>query len=174
MNIAYISLGSNIGNRLQYLQQAVRLLQDEKNVKVRQVSSVYETDPVGYVDQDAFLNIVVELETSLTPHELLKKCNEIEAELGRTREIHWGPRTVDLDILLYNEENMKTENLIIPHPRMTERGFVLIPLVEIKPRFKRTWNKSFFHGACAYSKRRRPFMANFRWSRSIHAFMIYG
>ena len=100
---------------------------------MRQVSSIYETDPVGYVDQDAFLNIVVELETSLTPHELLKKCNEIEAELGRTREIHWGPRTVDLDILLYNEENMKTENLIIPHPRMTERGFVLIPLVEINP-----------------------------------------
>ncbi|SES43320.1 2-amino-4-hydroxy-6-hydroxymethyldihydropteridinediphosphokinase [Psychrobacillus sp. OK032] len=133
MNRAYISLGSNIGNRLHFLQQAVFLLQGAKDVKVRQVSSVYETDPVGYVDQDAFLNIVVELETSLTPHELLQTCNEIEAELGRTREIHWGPRTVDLDILLYNEESMKTENLIIPHPRMTERGFVLIPLVEINP-----------------------------------------
>jgi len=133
MNRAYISLGSNIGNRLHYLQRAVNLLQDSKGVEVHQVSSIYETDPVGYIEQDAFLNIVVELETSLTPHELLKKCNEIEAELGRTREIHWGPRTVDLDILLYNEENLKTENLIIPHPRMTERGFVLIPLVEINP-----------------------------------------
>lgn len=131
MNRAYISLGSNIGNRLLFLQQAVRSLQATNGVKVCQVSSVYETDPVGYVDQATFLNIVVELKTSLNPHELLKKCNEIEADLGRTREIHWGPRTVDLDILLYNEENVKTENLIIPHPRMTERGFVLIPLTEI-------------------------------------------
>jgi 2-amino-4-hydroxy-6-hydroxymethyldihydropteridine diphosphokinase len=131
MNIAYISLGSNIGNRFRYLQQAVQLLNETKGINVNQVSSVYETDPVGYIDQAAFLNIVVELETLLTPHELLKICNEIEEELGRTREIHWGPRTVDLDILLYNEENMKTENLTIPHPRMTERGFVLIPLVEL-------------------------------------------
>lgn len=148
MNKAYISLGSNIGDRLHYLQQAVRSLQNVKGIKVCQVSSVYETDPVGYVDQDAFLNIVVELEISLTPHELLKKCNEIEAELGRTREIHWGPRTVDLDILLYNEENVKTENLIIPHPRMTERGFVLIPLVEINAdvRDPRT-NRSFMEFA---------------------------
>ena len=150
MNRAYISLGSNIGDRLHYLQQAVRLLQYVKGIKVCQVSSVYETDPVGYVDQDAFLNIVVELETSLTPHELLKKCNEIEAELGRTREIHWGPRTVDLDILLYNEENVKSENLIIPHPRMTERGFVLIPLVEINANVRdpRT-NSSFMEFADA-------------------------
>lgn len=150
MNRAYISLGSNIGNRLLFLQQAVQSLQDAKDVKVCRVSSVYETDPVGYVDQDAFLNIVVELETSFPPHELLKKCNEIEAELGRTREIHWGPRTVDLDILLYNEEDMKTENLIIPHPRMTERGFVLIPLVEINPdlRDPRT-NRSFIEFADA-------------------------
>lgn len=133
MNIAYISLGSNIGDRLHYLQQAVQLLRESANVEVIKVSSVYETDPVGYVDQAAFLNIVVELETLLLPHELLKKCNDIEAELGRTREVLWGPRTVDLDILLYNEEDMKTDSLIIPHPRMVERGFVLIPLVELNP-----------------------------------------
>ncbi|TQR06581.1 2-amino-4-hydroxy-6-hydroxymethyldihydropteridine diphosphokinase [Psychrobacillus soli] len=153
MNRAYISLGSNIGSRLLFLQQAVRSLQDVKGIKVCQVSSVYETDPVGYVDQAAFLNIVVGLETSLTPHELLKKCNEIEAILGRTREIHWGPRTVDLDILLYNEENVKTEKLIIPHPRMTERGFVLIPLVEINPdlRDPRT-NRSFIELADAQTE----------------------
>ena len=131
MNIAYVSLGSNIGERLYYLQQAVRLLGETESVEVVKMSSIYETDPVGYKDQAAFLNIVVELRTSLLPQELLKKCNEIEAELGRTREVHWGPRTVDLDILLYNEENVKTDNLIIPHPRMTERGFVLIPLVEL-------------------------------------------
>lgn len=131
MNTAYISLGSNIGNRLQYLQQSVQLLNTPGYVKVTQLSSIYETDPVGYVDQAAFMNMVVEVETFLTPHELLKRCNEIEEELGRVREIRWGPRTVDLDILLYNEENMKSEDLIIPHPRMMERGFVLIPLVEI-------------------------------------------
>lgn len=131
MNIAYLSLGSNIGNRFDFLRKSVQLLNDSESIQVMQVSSVYETDPVGYVDQAAFLNIVVELETLFTPQELLKKCNEIEAELGRTREVRWGPRTVDLDILLYNEEIMKTENLIIPHPRMTERGFVLVPLVEL-------------------------------------------
>ncbi|TQR18223.1 2-amino-4-hydroxy-6-hydroxymethyldihydropteridine diphosphokinase [Psychrobacillus vulpis] len=133
MNIAYISIGSNIGNRFDYLVQSVNLLNDTLGIDVNRASSVYETDPVGYVDQAAFLNIVVELKTQLTPHELLMRCNEIEEELGRTREIRWGPRTVDLDILLYNEENMKTENLIIPHPRMMERGFVLIPLVELNP-----------------------------------------
>lgn len=133
MNIAYLSLGSNIGNRLDYLRKSVQLLQKTGSIRVNKVSSIYETDPVGYVDQAAFLNIVVEIQTQLTPHELLKKCNEIEEELGRTREVRWGPRTVDLDILLYNEENVKTENLIIPHPRMTERGFVLVPLVELNP-----------------------------------------
>jgi 2-amino-4-hydroxy-6-hydroxymethyldihydropteridine diphosphokinase len=133
MNIAYLSLGSNIGDRFYYLRRSVQLLQETGSIRVNQVSSVYETDPVGYVDQAAFLNIVVELETQLTPHELLNKCNEVEEELGRTREVRWGPRTVDLDILLYNEENMKTEDLIIPHPRMTERGFVLVPLVELNP-----------------------------------------
>lgn len=132
MNKVFISLGSNIGNRFRYLQQAVRLLQQVEWMNVVNVSSIYETDPVGYEDQAAFLNMVVEIKTSLTPHEILKKCNEIEAQLGRTREIHWGPRTVDLDILLYNEENMKTQDLIIPHPRMMERGFVLIPLVELQ------------------------------------------
>ncbi|WP_342560775.1 2-amino-4-hydroxy-6-hydroxymethyldihydropteridine diphosphokinase [Psychrobacillus sp. FSL W7-1457] len=133
MNVAYISLGSNIGNRLEYLQEAVGLLKETQQIDVLKVSSVYETAPVGYVDQAAFLNIVVELKTLFTPHELLSKCNEIEDLLGRKRIVRWGPRTVDLDILLYNEENMKTEDLIIPHPRMAERGFVLVPLMELNP-----------------------------------------
>lgn len=133
MNLAYISLGSNMGNRLEFLQEAVGLLNETKQIEVLKLSSVYETAPVGYVDQAAFLNIVVELKTLLTPHELLSKCNDIEDLLGRKRVVRWGPRTVDLDILLYNEENMKTEDLIIPHPRMAERGFVLVPLIEINP-----------------------------------------
>ena len=90
MNRAYISLGSNIGDRLHYLQQAVQLLTVTEGIHVNQVSSVYETDPVGYVDQAAFLNMVVELETLLTPHELLKKCNEIETELGRIENYSLG------------------------------------------------------------------------------------
>ena len=133
MNKAYISLGSNIGNRLEFLQEAVILLEKAKEIDVTKVSAVYETDPVGYVEQAAFLNIVIEIKTLFSPHELLAKCNEIEDLLGRKRVVRWGPRTVDLDILLYNEENMKTADLIIPHPRMTERGFVLVPLVEINP-----------------------------------------
>ncbi|MCM3360223.1 2-amino-4-hydroxy-6-hydroxymethyldihydropteridine diphosphokinase [Psychrobacillus sp. FSL K6-4046] len=133
MNVAYISLGSNIGNRLEFLQEAVGLLKETQQIDVLKVSSVYETAPVGYVDQASFLNIVVELKTLFTPHELLGKCNEIEDLLGRKRIVRWGPRTVDLDILLYNEENMKTEDLIIPHPRMAERGFVLVPLMELNP-----------------------------------------
>lgn len=133
MNLAYLSLGSNIGDRFDYLRSSVQLLNDSEGIQVKRVSSVYETDPVGYVDQAAFLNIVVELKTFLSPHDLLKRCNEIEEENGRIRELRWGPRTVDLDILLYNEENVKTEDLIIPHPRMMERGFVLIPLVELDP-----------------------------------------
>lgn len=133
MNRAYISVGSNIGNRFDYLKKSIQLLQSTEGVKVNAVSSIYETDPVGYVNQAAFLNIVLELGVLLTPLELLKKCNEIEHELGRIRDIRWGPRTVDLDILLYNEENMKTEKLTIPHPRMMERGFVLVPLVELNP-----------------------------------------
>ena len=143
MNIAYLSLGSNIENRLHHLQQSVRLLAESDKVEVKKISSVYETDPVGYLEQAAFLNMVVEVATSLTPHQLLKKCNEIEATLGRKRDIRWGPRTVDLDILLYNEENMKTEDLIIPHPRMTERGFVLIPLVEINDQLIEPQSKQF-------------------------------
>lgn len=144
MNLAYISLGSNIGNRLEFLQEAVGLLKETKQIEVKRMSSVYETDPVGYVDQAAFLNIVVELKTLYSPHELLKKCNEIEDLLGRKRLVRWGPRTVDLDILLYNEENMKTEDLIIPHPRMTERGFVLVPLVEINSALVHSSTKQAF------------------------------
>ena len=100
MNVAYLSIGSNIGDRLDYLKQSVGMLMDsERWDPMSSVSSVYETDPVGYVDQGAFLNIVVELKTLLAPHDLLKKCNEIEDKLGRTRKIRGVP-TVDLDILI--------------------------------------------------------------------------
>ncbi|MFS0562856.1 2-amino-4-hydroxy-6-hydroxymethyldihydropteridine diphosphokinase [Terribacillus sp. 179-K 1B1 HS] len=133
MKQAWIALGSNISPRETYLEQAARKLKEQPGIRLKQVSTVYETDPVGYEDQDQFLNLVVEVETSLGPMELLHICQNIEQELGRERVIRWGPRTVDLDILLYSTENMNVEELILPHPRMHERAFVLVPLVEIAP-----------------------------------------
>jgi len=140
-NTAFLSLGSNIGNRLRNLEEAVRILDQNENIEVVSVSSIYETDPVGYVDQEMFLNIAVQLNTSLSPIGLLETCQKIEQELGRKRIIKWGPRTIDLDILLYNHENIESEKLTIPHPRLEERAFVLIPLIEIAP-FVKVPNKS--------------------------------
>ena len=133
MNIAYISIGSNIGDRLHHLTEAVRALHVHEGLLVTSVSSIYETAPVGYTDQADFLNMVVCVETGLEAQEILVICQEIEHELGRVRDIRWGPRTADLDILLYNNDTIETETLIVPHPRMHERAFVLIPLLEIAP-----------------------------------------
>src|SRR5690606_13063849 len=133
MNTAYISIGSNIGDRLHHLTEAVRALHSHERIEVAKVSSIYETAPVGYTDQDDFLNLAVSVETSLDPFELLTVCQQIENGLGRVRDIRWGPRTVDLDILLYNNDNIEAENLVVPHPRMGERAFVLVPLLEIAP-----------------------------------------
>ncbi|RNA66013.1 2-amino-4-hydroxy-6-hydroxymethyldihydropteridine diphosphokinase [Alteribacter keqinensis] len=130
---AYIALGSNIGERHVYLEGAVDTLEDNPDITIEKKSSIYETDPVGYTDQPPFLNMVVKVATSLSPLALLDKLQKIESTLGRTRDIHWGPRTIDLDILLYNDENIKLERLSVPHPRMYERGFVLVPLCEIEP-----------------------------------------
>ncbi|ANB61288.1 2-amino-4-hydroxy-6-hydroxymethyldihydropteridine diphosphokinase [Anoxybacteroides amylolyticum] len=130
-NYAYIALGSNIGDRLRYLHEAVEKLATHEQISVIDTSSIYETDPVGYVPQGNFLNMVIHVQTSLSPFALLEATQTIEQELGRKREIRWGPRTLDLDILLYNHENIETERLTIPHPRMTERAFVLVPLFEL-------------------------------------------
>ncbi|RFB10927.1 2-amino-4-hydroxy-6-hydroxymethyldihydropteridine diphosphokinase [Bacillus sp. HNG] len=129
-NTAYIALGTNIGEREEYLRFALKGIQ-ERGIVIIDFSSIFETDPVGYEDQDLFLNMVIKVSTDLSPFELLQVLQEIELESGRERKIRWGPRTLDLDILLYNHESVETERLIIPHPRMTERAFVLVPLVEI-------------------------------------------
>ena len=131
-NISFLSIGSNMGNRLDTFQTAFRLLDENEHIKLVSCSSLYETDPVGYRDQDCFLNAVFKVETDLKPEELLRTCMQIEQELGRKRDIRWGPRTLDLDILLYNHENVETEILSIPHPRMHERAFVIIPLMELE------------------------------------------
>lgn len=133
MNDVYLSIGTNIGERYENLQRAIRLLISTEGVEVVRVSSVYETAAVGYTDQADFLNMAVYVKTVHSSGEMLGVCQSIENELGRVREFRWGPRIIDLDILLYNHENIETESLIVPHPRMYERAFVLVPLIDITP-----------------------------------------
>ncbi len=130
-NSAFIALGSNIGNRYDNISSAIKRLTSHSTIQLVNYSSIYETDPVGYEDQDLFLNMVIEIQTTLHALELLELCLKIELELGRKREIRWGPRTIDLDILSFNQENIESEKLVVPHPRMVERAFVMIPLLEI-------------------------------------------
>lgn len=131
MNKVYLSLGTNIGERVQNLKDAVQLLKEKPEVKISAISSIYETAPIGYVDQPAFLNIALCIETHLPALDVLEICQSVENELGRVREIRWGPRIIDLDILLFNNDNIEVESLSVPHPRMFERAFVLVPLLEI-------------------------------------------
>ncbi|ANU14703.1 2-amino-4-hydroxy-6- hydroxymethyldihydropteridine pyrophosphokinase [Planococcus halocryophilus Or1] len=136
MSQSYLSLGSNMGNRFEMLRQAVSQLSKSPSITVTRISSLYETDPVGFAEQEPFLNMVVQLETELDAFALLDVCQEIEKNLNRKRIVRWGPRTIDLDILLYNRDNIQSERLIVPHPRMDERAFVVVPLLEINPEFK--------------------------------------
>ena len=131
----FISLGSNEGNRREYLDKAVNLLQDQKEINIKKMSSYYETEPVGYTEQPKFINAVLLLNTTYFPRHLLHILQNIELQLKRKRDIRWGPRTIDLDILFFGNVIMESEDLIIPHPRLTQRSFVLIPLVEIAPSF---------------------------------------
>lgn len=131
MNDVYLSIGTNIGDRKRNLQEAVYMLTRMENVQVVKVSSIYETAPVGYVNQEAFLNIAIYAKTTKNAEEMLTACQSVENELGRVRLIRWGPRIIDLDILLFNQENIESEHLIVPHARMYERAFVLIPLMEV-------------------------------------------
>jgi 2-amino-4-hydroxy-6-hydroxymethyldihydropteridine diphosphokinase len=131
MSIAYIGLGSNIGNKSENILHALNLLNQNHDIKIIKISSFYETEPIGYEDQDWFINAVAELETYISPKRLLGILLGIEQEMGRKREIKWGPRIIDLDLLLYDKLCLNEPDLIIPHPRMHERAFVLVPLAEI-------------------------------------------
>ncbi|OCA88442.1 2-amino-4-hydroxy-6-hydroxymethyldihydropteridine diphosphokinase [Bacillus sp. FJAT-27986] len=131
MNKVYIGLGTNVGDRESNLKDAISELAAVPEIEIISLSSIYETNPVGYLEQGKFLNMVVCINTTFDAQTLLVTCMKIEQNLGRKREIRWGPRTIDLDILLYNQENIVTKNLIVPHPRMLDRAFVVIPLVEI-------------------------------------------
>ncbi|CAM4487155.1 2-amino-4-hydroxy-6-hydroxymethyldihydropteridine diphosphokinase [Paenibacillus tarimensis] len=128
---AYIALGTNQGDRGAMLCRALDRLSALRDVRVIRVSAVYETDPVGYTEQPAFLNMVAAVQTTLEPDQLLHELLKIEHELGRVRDIRWGPRTIDLDLLMMEGVTMTTEQLTIPHPRMMERAFVLVPLREV-------------------------------------------
>ena len=129
---AYLSLGANVGHTRAALEGALAALH-AGGAKVVRRSSFYETAPVGKTDQPSFLNIAVEVATDLDPHDLLALCLRIEDSFGRTRLERWGPRTLDIDLLLYDDMTLSTPDLTLPHPRMTERRFVLEPLLEIAP-----------------------------------------
>lgn len=129
MTTTYIALGTNLGERLSNLRVAIQSMPPE--ITVLAESQVYETPPWGYEDQPAFLNMVVRAETGLEPKPLLKYLKQLEARLGREKSVRWGPRLIDLDILFYDDLVIDTPPLIIPHPRLHERAFVMVPLADV-------------------------------------------
>lgn len=131
--LAYVALGSNLGDRLGNLQRAVRLIGEVPGTRVLRTSSVYETAPREVEDQPEFLNAVAEVETERGPRQLLDALLAIEARLGRERRVKYGPRSIDLDVLLYGDEEIHEPGLDVPHPKMLERAFVIVPLAELEP-----------------------------------------
>lgn len=131
MATVFIALGSNLGDRAAHLRYALRALSDA--VEVERVSRFYETDPVGFLDQPRFLNAVLRGRTDLAPRDVLALLLRVEGEAGRVRTLRWGPRTLDLDLLLYDDLVLDSPELTLPHPRMAERAFVLVPLLEVWP-----------------------------------------
>lgn len=137
MAIVYLCLGSNSGDRYKLIEQAVSFLNLSEDIKLIRTSALYETEPWGLKDQNWFLNIAVEIKTVLNPHDLLIKLQNIEKTLGRNREkeIRWGERPIDIDIIFYDDIILKTEVLSLPHTHMHKRAFVLVPLLELIPDF---------------------------------------
>lgn len=132
MKLAYLSVGSNLGDREAMLHRALKLL-EAPDLRVRRVSPVYETEPQDVADQPWFLNLAAEIETELFPMQLLARIRKVEAQLGRRRGVPKGPREIDIDILLYGNAVIDTRELIVPHPRMAGRRFVLQPLADLDP-----------------------------------------
>lgn len=128
---AYVSMGSNLGDRLAYLEAALAKLDQHAACQVTQVSPIYQTPAWGKVDQADFLNLVCQVETDLTAQEFLTVCQEIEQDLGRVRKEHWGERTIDLDIIFWDEAIIDEERLQVPHPYVQERAFVLVPMADL-------------------------------------------
>ena len=130
---AFVGIGSNLGNREAHLRRAIELLVAEEGIEITAVSEIRETDPVGPVEQGQFLNGAVRVETDLAPRELLARLLDIERRMGRVRSERFGPRTIDLDLLLYGNEIVDEPGLTVPHPRLHERRFALEPLAELDP-----------------------------------------
>ncbi len=128
---AFVALGSNIGDRVGNIRKAIEFLKEKASVS--NVSSIYETEPMYLVDQNWFVNCVAKLETNLSPRELLHYLKDVERRMGRTEGVRYGPRIIDLDILFYGDEVIRQDDLEIPHPGISERNFVLVPLAEIEP-----------------------------------------
>lgn len=144
MTTAYLGIGSNVGDRVLFCRRAVEGLESTAGIAVQQVSSLYETSPVGGPPQRSFVNLVLKLESDLSARSLLEATQAIENKLGREpSDIHWGPRVVDLDILLYGDEKISEPDLEIPHPRITQRRFVLVPLLEIEPDAADPWGTRY-------------------------------
>jgi 2-amino-4-hydroxy-6-hydroxymethyldihydropteridine diphosphokinase len=131
---AFLGLGGNLGNPAATMKSAIQALHARDDVTVETVSSLYRTPPWGKLDQPDFINAVAAVRTRLAPHQLLELCLEIERMHKRERRERWGPRPIDLDVLLYGEEELQDDQLQIPHPRMAERAFVLVPLLELAPK----------------------------------------
>lgn len=136
MNKVYLGIGTNIGDKTQNIKDALDAIAHLPKTSVKKVSCLYETEPWGYTDQDNFYNVCVEIETDLSPNGILGACLGIEAALGRIRTFRYAPRIIDIDVLLYNDLCMYTEELTIPHPRMQERAFVLVPLKDVLSEMK--------------------------------------
>ena len=151
MTLVYLALGSNVGNREENLREAQQRLR-QLGITVQRASSIYETAPVDYLDQAWFLNSVLAAETDLPPHELLRRMREIESAMGSKKPFAKGPRLIDLDILLYGDESIATTDLQVPHARMLERLFVLVPLAEIAP----TYRHPSWHGTVAELLQKTP------------------
>ena len=133
METVYLGVGSNLGDREKYIQQAIQYLRETPGISIKKISSLHETDPVGGPPQGKFLNGAVELETVLSPKELLVRLKEIEEKTGRKRRVRYGPREIDLDVLFFGNQSISEGDLQIPHPKIQEREFVKIPLREIAP-----------------------------------------
>ncbi|MFP5298231.1 MAG: 2-amino-4-hydroxy-6-hydroxymethyldihydropteridine diphosphokinase [Actinomycetota bacterium] len=144
MTVAFIGIGSNVGDRVLFVRRAVDELEDTPGTQATKISSLYETAPIGGPPQRSFVNAVARIETGLGPRELLNVCKDIERKLGRdASDIRWGPRIIDLDVLLYGDEKVSEPDLEIPHPRLKERRFVLVPLLEIDPDLTDPWDARY-------------------------------
>ncbi len=128
--VAFLGLGGNMSDRIYYLNRAVRFLDADPEVEIDDISSVYQTEPVG-PSEDPFYNVAVRVLTRLSPLRLLRACQQVEDRLGRVRTVRWGPRTIDVDVLLYGDRVITTSTLTVPHPELTGRAFAMVPLLEV-------------------------------------------